>query len=249
MEWSDEGVVLAVRTLGESSIVLSLLTLGSGRYSGLVRGGAGRRTRGMLQPGNRIVARWRARLADHLGAMNCEPRRVLAPKVLADRSRLTAITAACAVAETALPEREPVPALYHSLTELFAAIEADAGWPARYVRWEIQLLAELGFGLDLASCAATGTTSDLAYVSPRSGRAVSAAAGALWRDRLLRLPEFLVGDPAKAGGEAIADGLALSGYFLLRHVYGEQGRALPAARLRLVDEIGLGGRSSPKARR
>jgi DNA repair protein RecO (recombination protein O) len=238
MEWSDEGIVLAVRTLGESSVVLSLLTLASGRYSGLVRGGAGRRTRGMLQPGNRIVARWRARLPDHLGTISCEPGRMLAPEVIADRARLVAISAACAVAETALPEREPVRAIYQSLTKLVAAIEADDGWPARYIRWEIELLAELGFGLDLNSCAVTGTTGDLAYVSPRSGRAVSAAAGAPWHDRLLRLPGFLVGDAVPTGRAAINDGLALTGYFLLRHVYAEQRRALPAARVRLGHEIG-----------
>jgi DNA repair protein RecO (recombination protein O) len=247
MEWSDEGIVLAVRTLGESSVVLSLLTLGYGRHSGLVRGGAGRRTRGMLQPGNRISARWRARLPDHLGTMSCEPGRALAPEVLTDRVRLAAIAAACAVAETALPEREPVPAIYQSLVDLLAAVEADSAWPARYVRWEMGLLAELGFGLDLGSCAVTGTTADLAYVSPRSGRAVSAAAGAPWHDRLLHLPAFLVGASA-AGGEAIADGLTLTGHFLLRHVYAERGRALPAARARLADEIARGARGSANAR-
>jgi DNA repair protein RecO (recombination protein O) len=242
MEWSDEGIVLAVRTLGESSVVLSLLTLASGRYSGLVRGGAGRRTRGMLQPGNRIVARWRARLPDHLGTISCEPRQMLAPEILADRLRLVAIAAACAVAETALPEREPVPAIYRSLTDLFAAVESDAEWPAHYVRWEVGLLAELGFAVDLRCCAVTGTAGDLAYVSPRSGRAVSAAAGAPWQQRLLRLPAFLTGDPAPAGRDAIADGLALTGHLLLRHVYAEQRRVLPAARARLAQEIGRGKR-------
>jgi DNA repair protein RecO (recombination protein O) len=239
MEWSDEGIVLAARALGETSVVLSLLTENYGRHSGLVRGGVGRRTRGVLQPGNRITARWRARLADHLGTMSCEPRRSLAPEVLTDRSRLAGIAAACAVTETALPEREPVPAIYQSLTELFAAIEFDSAWRSRYVRWEIQLLAELGFGLDLASCAVTGATDDLVYVSPRSGRAVSAAAGAAWQDRLLRLPTFLI-DPAAEDDEAIAHGLALTGHFLLRHVYAEQGRALPPARARLAEQIGRG---------
>jgi DNA repair protein RecO (recombination protein O) len=243
MEWSDEGIVLAARALGETSVVLSLLTRGHGRHSGLVRGGAGRRTRGILQPGNLISARWRARLPDHLGTITCEPGRVLGPEVLADRARLAAIAAACAVVETALPEREPVSAIYQSLADLLAAIETDSAWPARYVRWEMDLLAELGFGLDLGSCAVSGTTADLAYVSPRSGRAVSAAAGAPWHDRLLRLPAFLIG-AAAADGEAIADGLALTGHFLLRHVYAEQGRALPAARARLAEEIGRGARSA-----
>jgi DNA repair protein RecO (recombination protein O) len=239
MEWSDEGIVLAARALGETSVVLSLLTRDYGRHSGLVRGGIGRRTRGLLQPGNRISARWRARLADHLGTLSCEPGQSLAPEVLADRSRLAGIAAACAVTETALPEREPVPAIYQSMAELFAAIESDSAWRAHYVRWEIELLAELGFGLDLASCALTGATNDLIYVSPRSGRAVSAIAGAPWQDRLLRLPTFLV-DACAEDDQAIVDGLALTGHFLLRHVYAEQGRALPPARARLAEQIGRG---------
>ena len=247
MEWSDEGIVLATRSLGETSVVLSLLTRAHGRHSGLVRGGGGRRTRGLLQPGNRLAARWRARLADHLGTMSCEPGRVLASAAMADRGRLAAIAAACAVAETALPEREPLPAVFESLAGLIAAIETDAGWPGGYVRWELDLLTELGFGLDLGRCAATGTTDDLAYVSPRSGRAVSAAAGAPWKDRLLPLPEFLVDASAPAGGEAVASGLAVTGHFLLRHVYAEQGRAPPAARARLAEEIARTARGAAKA--
>ena len=247
MEWSDEGIVLAVRALGETSVVLSLLTRAHGRHSGLVRGGAGRRTRGLLQPGNRLAARWRARLVDHLGTMSCEPGLVLAPGVMDDRRRLAAIAAACAVAETALPEREPLPAIFESLARLIAAIETDAGWPAAYVRWELGLLTELGFGLDLGRCAVTGTTDDLAYVSPRSGRAVSAVAGAPWKDRLLPLPAFLVDASAPAGGEAVVSGLALTGHFLLRHVYAEQGRAPPAARRRLAEEIARAARSAAEA--
>lgn len=247
MEWSDEGIVLAARAFGETSAVLSLLTRAYGRHSGLVRGGVGRRLRGLLQPGNRVSARWRARLADHLGTMSCEPGRSLAPEVLADRSRLAGIAAACAVTETALPEREPVPSIYESLAKLFAAIESDTAWRARYVRWEIELLAELGFGLDLGCCALTGSTGDLVYVSPRSGRAVSAAAGAPWKDRLLRLPSFLI-DATAEDSAAIADGLALTGHFLLRHVYAEQGLALPPARVRLAEQIGRPRRAAATVR-
>ncbi len=247
MEWSDEGIVLAVRALGETSVVLSVLTRAHGRHCGLVRGGAGRRARGMLQPGNRLAAHWRARLADHLGTMSCEPGRALATGVLGDRGRLAAVTAACAVAETALPEREPLPVIYDSLARLIAAIETDAGWPAAYVRWELGLLTELGFGLDLGRCAVTGTTDDLIYVSPRSGRAVSAAAGAPWKDRLLPLPAFLVNTEAPAGSAAVTAGLALTEHFLLRHVYAEQGRALPAARARLAEEIARAARCAAKS--
>ena len=187
MEWSDEGIVLAVRALGETSVVLSLLTRAHGRHSGLVRGGAGRRSRGMLQPGNRLIARWRARLADHLGTISCEPGRVLAPVVMADRGRLAAIAAACAVAETALPEREPVPAVYA------VAGAADRGDRSR--RRLARRLCPLGVGPAGGARVWTGSRllrryrddGDLVYVSPRSGRAVSAAAGAPWKDRLLPL--------------------------------------------------------------
>ena len=246
MEWSDKGIVLAARALGETSVVLSLLTRSHGRHSGLVRGGTGRRARGMLQTGNQISARWRARLPNQLGTMSCEPDRVLAPAVLADRLRLAGIAAACALAETALPEREPAPAIHQSLADLFAAIESTSAWPGHYVLWELGLLAELGFGLDLRCCAVTGVTHDLVYVSPRSGRAVSAAAGAPWRDRLLRLPAFVVTGSAPVDAAEIVEGLALTGHFLLRHVYAEQGRALPAARARLSEEMGRG--ASTKAR-
>jgi DNA repair protein RecO (recombination protein O) len=237
VEWSDEGIVLAARRLGESSIVLSLLTRAHGRHSGLVRGGAGKRNRGMLQPGNRLAARWRARLLDQLGTISCEAGRALAPQALDDRLRLAGIAAACAVSETALPEREPLPQIYDSLADVIAAIETDAAWPAAYVSWEVHLLTALGFGLDLDRCALTGATADLAYVSPRSGRAVSAAAGAPWRDRLLPLPKFLLAGAATTDPQAVAAGLALTGHFLLRHVYGEQGKMLPAARARLPEQL------------
>ena len=187
MEWSDEGIVLATRSLGETSVVLSLLTRAHGRHSGLVRRGAGRRTRGLLQPGNRLAARWRARLADHLGTMSCEPGHVLASAVMADRGRLAAVAAACAVTETALPEREPLPAVFELLAELIAAVETDAGWRAAYVRWELGLLTELGFGLD--SRPLRGDRDDgrsglrLAPLRPRSlgrgGRALERPAAAL----------------------------------------------------------------------
>lgn len=237
VEWCDEGIVLAVRRLGETSIVLSLLTRAHGRHSGLVRGGAGRRNRGMLQPGNRLATRWRARLADHLGTMSCEPGQVVAAQALGDRLRLAGIAAACAVAETALPEREPLPQIYNSLADVIAAIETDTIWPACYVRWEVALLAELGFGLDLGRCALTGATDGLAYVSPRSGRAVSGAAAAPWHDRLLPLPAFLLNHSASVDAQAVAAGLALTGHFLLRHVYADQRRTLPAARARLPEQL------------
>ncbi|MCC6918630.1 MAG: DNA repair protein RecO, partial [Alphaproteobacteria bacterium] len=178
MEWAEEAIVLAARRHGESDAIVAVLTRGHGRCAGLVRGGAGRRAGPVLQPGNRIAARWRARLEGHLGTLAAELVHGHAARFLDDPDRLAALSAAAAVADLALPEREPHPRAFDGFVGLLAALEADTGWAAAYVRWELDLLAELGFGLDLARCAATGTEADLVYVSPRSGRAVSRAAGA-----------------------------------------------------------------------
>jgi len=238
MEWADEGIVLSVRRLGETSLVISLLTAAHGRHAGLVRGATGTRSsRGALQPGSRLSARWRGRLSEHLGTLAYELARSLAPAVLTDRPRLAAVASACALAETALPEREPMPRAHASLEAVLRSLEADEGWPAAYVRWELDLLAELGYGLDLGACALTGATTGLAWVSPRSGRAVTAAAGEPWRGRLLALPRFLVEPGAPAEALAIAAGLRLTGHFLARCIYAEQGRRLPQARLRLAAEV------------
>lgn len=236
MEWTDEGVVLTVRRHGESAAIVSLLTAGHGRHAGLVRGGASRRLRGMLQPGNLVVATWRARLEEHLGTYTVEPVRSHAT-LYEQPGPLAALTAATALVEAALPERAPHPDLFRSLSMLLEALEGQ-GWGAAYVRWELSLLAELGFGLDLGSCAATGTNDGLAWVSPKSGRAVSLSAGEPWRDRLLPLPSFLspAGGPADAG--AVAEGLRLSGWFLERHVFEPHGMTSPDARERLVAHIG-----------
>lgn len=237
MEWDDDGIVLSVRTIGETSVVLSLLTREHGRHAGLVRGGVGRWTRGTLQPGNRVACRWRGRLAEHLGAYGCELAAATASAVLEDAARLAAVVAACAVLDTALPEREPLPETYEALLALLEAVEHDPAWPLAYVRWEVALLATLGFGLDLSACALTGTTERLVFVSPRTGRAVSMEAGAPWQQRLLALPTFLVDPAAPAGPSDIAAGLALGSHFLRRCVYAEHGREMPAARTRLPQAI------------
>lgn len=233
MEWSDEAVVLSARSLGESALVISALTREHGRHGGLVRGGSGRRSRGVLQPGGRIACRWRGRTAEQLGSYTCEPVATLGPAVLADAARLAAVVAACAVLDTALPEREPAPATFAALHGLLAAIERDPGWPCAYVRWEVALLADLGFGLDLSACALTGAREGLAYVSPRTGRAVAADAAGPWQQRLLALPAFLADPAAPTGEDDILAGLALAGHFLRRCVYAEHDRDLPAARRRL----------------
>jgi DNA repair protein RecO (recombination protein O) len=240
MEWTDEAIVLATRPHGEGAAIAHLLTRAQGRHAGLVHGGAGRSKRATVEIGNRVHATWRARLAEHLGTLTLEATHFHAAALLDDAARLAALTAACAVADTALPEREPHPALYAGTCALLGLLESagDTVWPAAYVRWELGLLGELGFGLDLTRCAATGASDDLAWVSPRTGRAVSRAAGEPYRDQLLPLPAFLVGGaPAGEGaGEPaeIAAGLALTGHFLAAQVYAPFNRPPPAARDRLV---------------
>jgi DNA repair protein RecO (recombination protein O) len=237
MDWSDEGFVLSARRHGENALIVSLLTLDHGRHAGLVRGGAGTRSRGIFQPGNLVRAQWRARLAEHLGTYRCELAEAIAASHLHDPLPLLALSAATTLVDVALPEREPVPYLFGTLQGLLKAL-GEPGWQTHYVRWELDLLGELGFGLDLSQCAVTGAREDLAYVSPRSGRAVSVAAAAPYRDRLLPLPAFLLdGAVAAQSLNDIADGLALTGYFLKRHVLGDRAASLPAARERLADEI------------
>jgi len=233
MEWLDEAIVLSARPHGESSAVVTLLTERHGRHAGLVRGGQGSKARAIYQAGNLVRAQWRARLADHLGNFACEPLASHAARLFDDPRRLAALTAAAAVSERALPEREPHPACYRGFLALLAAMEGDY-WAEAYVRWELALLAELGFGLDLTRCAAGGDNDRLAYVSPRTGRAVSLAAGEPYQERLLALPGFLAG---RGGGGPleVGAGLALTGYFLERHVFHPQDRPLPQSRQRLAE--------------
>jgi len=236
MQWSDRGVILSVRPHGEAALLAAVLSEGHGRHLGLVRGGQGRRLAGVLQPGNEVEVVWRARLSEHLGNFTVEPRRLRAASVLDDAARLAGLAGALALVDSALPEREPHPALFAALAVLLDALSAaDAAWPALYVRFELGLLAELGFGLDLAHCAVTGRNDRLTHVSPRSGRAVTASAAEPYEVRLLRLPAFLRPEGADTLDDAqVADGLALTGHFLHRHVFAPHGRGEPAARTRLV---------------
>ena len=237
MDWTGDAVILSARRHGESAAILSVLTAEHGRHAGLVRGGSGRRLRGVLQPGNEVAVAWRARLAEHLGAFTVEPIRLLTGSLLDRPAPLAALAAATAVTDTALPEREPHPALYRALLALTAALHDEPLWPAVYVRYELGLLAELGFALDLSCCAATGETADLAFVSPRTGRAVSAGAGAPYAEKLLRCPPFLTGGGETVTWGQIHDGLRLTGFFLERHVYFSAGHTNPGARTRFVDRV------------
>ena len=238
MDWSDRGIVLARRRHGESSAVVSLLTREHGRHAGLVRGGGGKRASSLYQPGNLLTAHWRARLAEHLGTLTAELADALASRVLDDALRLAALASACAVLETALPEREPHTPLFDATLTLLQRVASGrepVDWASTYARWELQSLAELGFGLDLDACAATGQRDDLAYVSPRTGRAVSREVGAPYADRLLALPAFLGTAQPAADAAEVAAALRITGHFLERHVFGPQNRQLPAARTRFID--------------
>ncbi|HLW26965.1 MAG TPA: DNA repair protein RecO [Kiloniellales bacterium] len=235
IEWRDEAFVLAARPHGEAAAVVQLLTRSHGRHAGLVPGGQGQRMRPVLQPGNAVAAQWRARLAEHLGTMTLELTHGHAGRFLHDPARLEALASAAAIAEALLPEREPQPGAFEGFAALLEALPSEA-WAETYVQWELLMLGAVGFGLDLERCAAGGDNDHLAYVSPRSGRAVSLAAGEAYKDRLLALPGFLVG---RGGGGAleIGQGLRLTGFFLEKHIFHPQDRPLPTARQRLAQRF------------
>lgn len=235
MEWIDDGIIVAIHRHGESSIRVSLLTRQHGRHAGLIRGGSKGTARGILQVGNIVRARWRARLAEHLGTLTCELTEAVAARHIDHSKRLACLVAACAVTETALPEREPHLRVFDGLTALLAVLDAGAGWGSAYVKWEVGVLGDLGFGLDFSQCAVTGGKHQLHFVSPRTGRSVSEAAAGGYRNRLLRLPSFLLGQGATGSKEEVAQALALTGYFLDRHVYRPCNRSLPEARVRLAN--------------
>jgi DNA repair protein RecO (recombination protein O) len=235
MEWVEEGIVLAARRHGESAAIIELLTRTHGRHLGLVHGGASRRMKPLLQPGNTLAATWRARIADQLGSFHVDLAVARAGGLMHDPLALAGLSAACAMASTVLPEREPHGPAYEGLLLVLDHLDQPDIWPALFVRWEAGLLQELGFGLDLTACAATGATDDLIYVSPRSGRAVSRTAGMPYRDRMLPLPAFLLGQAV--GPEPVAalrDGFRLTRYFLERHVLEPHDRRMPPARERMV---------------
>jgi len=250
MDWSDEGVVLAARRHGEKALVIDALTAAHGRHAGLLRGGQAPKARAQWQIGNRLALQWRARLEEHLGSYSGELVAAHAAKLLDDPPRLAALASAAALASLALPEREPHPRAYHGLLHLIAALTAEndraaiTDWAAIYVAWEMMLLEELGFGLDLSCCAATGVTEDLVYVSPRSGQAVSRGAGVPYREKLLPLPDFLRREaqtgleegPAPTSDDIIG-GLRLAGFFLEARVFTPHQQRIPAARGRLVDAL------------
>jgi DNA repair protein RecO (recombination protein O) len=236
MDWSDHGIVLTSRPHGETGLVVSLLTREHGRHSGFVHGGVSRKARPVWQSGNVVEVEWRARLAEQLGNFSGELREPNAARALDDAAELAGLSAACAMVDAALPEREPHPAMYDGF-QAFLGVLGHPGWPAIYVRLELGLLQELGFGLDIEKCAVTGVTDDLAFVSPKTGRAVSRAAAEPYRDKLIALPAFLSTGGLPADDAELRQGFDLTGYFLERHVFWPQNKPLPPARSRFMDIV------------
>ena len=237
MDWRDEGTLLATRPHGESSAIIEVFTPGHGRHAGVVRGATGRKMAPVLQPGAQLHLAWRARLEEHLGTFQVEPLRSRAADVMGDRVALAGMAAMTALLAFVLPERAPYPGLYQGTQTVLDMLGTDAAWPLAYLRWEMALLEEMGFGLDLSSCAVTGSTEALIYVSPKTGRAVSAAGAGDWAPRLLPLPAILR-DGAAAEPGALAEALTTTGYFLEHHLRPSLGeRPLPPARARLVTAL------------
>ena len=235
MEWCEEGVVLARRRHGENALIIEVFTRGRGRHAGIVRGGGSRRLAPILEPGNQVQVTWRARLSEHLGSFGVEPIIARSALLMGDRRTLAGLNAVTALLSYALPEREPHPALYDGTLTVLEMMCDGPFWPLAYVRWELALLEELGFGLDLSSCAVTGATEGLAYVSPKSGRAVSGAGAGEWKPSLLPLSPSLLGRGDGTAAE-ISDGLRTTCHFLKSRLAPALGnRRLPEARDRLAD--------------
>ncbi|MEC8654034.1 MAG: DNA repair protein RecO [Alphaproteobacteria bacterium] len=237
-EWQADAIIISVRPHGEGNAVVSLLTADYGRHAGLVRGGASKKMRGTVQPGNRVQASWRARLSEQLGQMQLELTQAVAARFLDSPMRLAGVASVCALLEGALPEREPNERLYAGTDALLSVIsmdDDDEGWLEGYVRWELGLLHAAGYQLDLDRCAASGETTNLAYVSPKSGGAVSRHHAGQFANRLLALPGFL-GGVACPSHDWVA-GLDLTGHFLAKRVFAAHNADIPAARRRLADIV------------
>jgi len=237
MEWRDQGAVLSVRTHGETAAIIEVFTAEHGRHAGVVRGGTSRKIAPILQPGAQVDVTWRARLEEHIGTFTVEPLISRAATIMADRLALAGLNAAAALCAFCLPEREPHPVFYRRTIALLDMLGQSQAWPLAYLRWELALLEEMGFGLDLSHCAATGATEGLIFVSPKTGRAVSAGAAGEWADRLLPLAPSLLGHGQGTPAQ-VSEGLITTGFFLMNRLAPQMGdKPLPQARQRLVDAM------------
>lgn len=235
-EWTDQAIILSTRPHGESSAIVNLLTADHGRQVGLVRGGQSAKTRGSLQMGNQIDVSWRARLEDHLGTMQIDVQTAPAALILDDALRLAGLASVCAIMQACLPEREPARPVFDatkSVLDMITSTELGDGWIGGYVRWELGMLSVAGYALGLERCGVTGESDGLAYVSPRTGVAVTKAGAGIHADRLLCLPAFLGGESQKTFEQDLLDGMQLTGHFLERRVFGLNHQPLPPPRERL----------------
>ena len=242
MDFHEEGFVLSARAHGDTGVVVDLLTETQGRRGAYVAGGASRKMKPFLQVGSRVIVDYRARSSDHLGSARLEAVGEGPSALFDDAMALTGLAAAAAVAQGALPEREPHPGAFLAFEAMMSAFAIPDVWPAIFVRFEAGLLDDLGFGLDLSRCAATGSMDDLVYVSPRTGRAVSRDAGAPYADKMLKLPPFMLGAQAGLSEGDVGAGLDLTGHFLEQFVFHPQNRPLPEARVWMVDRLREAGR-------
>ncbi|QBR71074.1 DNA repair protein RecO [Beijerinckiaceae bacterium] len=238
MEWRDDGLIIGLKKHGETSVILEAMTRAHGRHFGLVRGGRSRRMQPYLQPGNQAELVWRARLDEHLGTFCIEPGKLRTEHLMASAEALHAMGLVAALLRLAA-ERDPHPLLYEMAMQIADDVQRPENLPPLVVRFEAEILTEMGFGLDLAQCAATGATDDLVYVSPKSGRAVSKAAGEPYKTKLLRLPPFLQGETLLDGLPLsdIRDGFRLMEFFLMRDLYGPRGQGLPEAHGAYLTEL------------
>lgn len=237
MEWRDHGILLSVRKHGETAAIIEVFTEHHGRHAGVVRGGASRKIAPVLQPGAQLDVVWRARLEDHIGTFQVEPVRSRAAAAFGSRRALAGLNAVCTLLGFCLPEREAHAGLFHHSQQLLDLLDQQDLWPLAYLRWELVLLDEMGFGLDLTRCAVTGATEGLVFVSPKSGCAVSAEGAGEWADRLLPLPNCMRGE-GEAPDEEVALGLQTTGHFLTNHLALALGnRPLPEARARFVERF------------
>ena len=235
MEWRDQGILLSARRHGENAAIIEMFTPTQGRHVGVVRGGTSRKIAPILQPGAQLDVSWRARLQEHIGAFTVEPVRSRAAIAMGDRMSLAGLNAVTAMLSFCLPEREAHPELYERTVVLLDMLETQEVWPLAYLQWELRLLEEMGYALDLDTCAVTGATQELRYVSPKSGRAVSAKGAGEWADRLLPLPQVLRGF-MEADNAQVAQGFITTGYFLENHLARDLGNnPLPEARARFVE--------------
>ncbi len=235
MDWRETGILLARRRHGENAAIIDVFTRDHGRHAGIVRGGSSRKMTPVLEPGNQVDVAWRARLEDHLGTYTVEPIEARAASLMSDRLTLAGLNALSALLLFALPEREAHPNLYDGTLTVLDMMASSPHWPMAYLRWEMALLDDLGFGLDLSACAATGETENLIFVSPKSGRAVSGAGAGKWKTRLLPLTPAMLGQ-GEGAAEDITEGLRTTGHFLTARLAPALGnKPIPEARNRLLD--------------